>query len=166
MTSDAKDLSSAPGSGKDVPGVIAPPPFIYLGSIIVGVGLQVIWPLEVFPPVLEATLGGFFLLVAVIVFILSVREFRAAGTEIQTRRPTTVIIKSGPFRLSRNPIYLSFTLLHLGIGIWINSAWLIGVLILALVLVSYGVIEREERYLTQKFGDDYLQYKASVRRWL
>ena len=75
------------------------------------------------------------------------------------------IITNGPYRFSRNPIYLSFTLLQLGLGMWANSAWLVGMLIPTLVLMSYGVIAREERYMARKFGDEYLQYKRAVRRW-
>ncbi len=75
------------------------------------------------------------------------------------------IITNGPYRFSRNPIYLSFTLLQLGLGMWANSAWLVGMLIPTLVLMSYGVIAREERYMARKFRDEYLQYKRAVRRW-
>jgi protein-S-isoprenylcysteine O-methyltransferase Ste14 len=122
--------------------------------------------LKVLPAALEATLGGSLMLVAIVLFTLSVRQFLATGTAIQTHRPTTTILRTGPYRFSRNPIYLSFTLLYIGIGIWINSAWLLAMLIPTLVVISYGVIAREERYLAQKFGDEYLRYKASVRRWL
>ena len=99
-------------------------------------------------------------------FVLSVREFRKARTPIRTRKPVTVVITTGPYRFSRNPIYLSFTLLQFGLGMWANSAWVVGMLIPTLVLMSYGVIAREERYMARKFGDEYLQYRAAVRRWL
>ena len=105
-------------------------------------------------------------LLAVALFVLSVREFRRAGTPIRTRKPVTAIITTGPYRLSRNPIYLSFTLLQLGLGLWGNSAWVVGTLIPTLVLLSYGVIAREERYMAQKFGDAYLRNRGAVRRWI
>ena len=98
--------------------------------------------------------------------MLSVREFRKARTPIRTRKPVTVVITTGPYRFSRNPIYLSFTLLQFGLGMWANSTWLVGMLIPALLLMSYGVIAREERYMARKFGDEYLRYRASVRRWI
>ena len=150
----------------DNAGVVARPPLIYLCSIFIGLALQFVWPLKVLPAALEATLGESLMLVAIVLFTLSVRQLLAAGTAIQTHRPTTTILRTGPYRLSRNPIYLSFTLLYIGIGVWVNSAWLLAMLIPTLVVVSYGVIAREERYLAQKFGDEYLRYKASVRRWL
>jgi len=140
----------------------ATPHLLVLTSHWVGTSIRV----AVVPAPLVAPLGGALILVAIVLFTLSVREFRAAGTAIRTHRPTTVIIKTGPYRLSRNPIYLSFTLLHVGIGVWINSAWLLGILIPTLLLISHGVVAREERYLARKFGDEYLRYKASVRRWL
>ena len=150
----------------DNAGVVARPPLIYLCSIFIGLALQFVWPLKVLPAALEATLGGSLMLVAIVLFTLSVRQFLATGTAIQTHRPTTTILRTGPYRLSRNPIYLSFTLLYIGIAVWVNSAWLLGMLIPTLIVVSYGVIAREERCLAQKFGEEYLRYKASVRRWL
>ena len=150
----------------DNAGVVARPPLIYLCSIFIGLALQFVWPWKVLPAALEATLGGSLMLVAIVLFTLSVRQFLATGTAIQTHRPTTTILRTGPYRLSRNPIYLSFTLLYIGIAVWVNSAWLLGMLIPTLIVVWYGVIAREERYLAQKFGEEYLRYKASVRRWL
>jgi len=150
----------------DNPGVVTRPPLIYLCSILIGLALQFVWPLKVLPAALEATLGGSLMLVAIVLFTLSVRQFVAAGTAVQTHRPTTTILRTGPYRFSRNPIYVSFTLLYIGIAVWVNSAWLLGMLIPTLIVISYGVIAREERYLAQKFGDEYLRYKASVRRWL
>ena len=153
-------------AARDNPGVVARPPLIYLCSLVIGLALQFVWPLKVLPAPLEATVGGSLILVAIVLFTLSVREFLAAGTAIQTHRPTTTILRTGPYRFSRNPIYVSFTLLYIGIGVWVNSAWLLGMLVPTLIVISYGVIAREERYLARKFGDEYLRYKASVRRWL
>ena len=145
--------------------VVARPPIVYLVSILVGVGLNLVWPVQLFPHAVEP-LGPLLTLLAVVLFVRSVREFRKAQTPIRTRKPVTAVIATGPYRFSRNPIYLSFTLLQLGIGMWANSAWVVGMLIPTLVLMSYGVIAREERYMEQKFGDEYLRYRAAVRRWV
>jgi protein-S-isoprenylcysteine O-methyltransferase Ste14 len=72
----------------------------------------------------------------------------------------------GPYRFSRNPIYLAFSLFQLGIAIWVNSAWLLATLVGAVALIHSVVIPKEEQYLEGKFGEQYLDYKASVRRWL
>ena len=67
---------------------------------------------------------------------------------------TTAIVTTGPYHFSRNPIYLAFTLLQLGIGFWVNSAWVVGMLVPTLLVMSYGVIAREERYPERKFGEE------------
>jgi protein-S-isoprenylcysteine O-methyltransferase Ste14 len=103
---------------------------------------------------------------AVMLFIGSVGRFRAAGTPVPGNKPTTAIVQSGPYRFSRNPIYLAFSLLHLGIAIWINSLWLIATLVAALGVMARVVIPREEQYLERRFGEEYLTYKKSVRRWI
>ena len=144
--------------------LLARPPIVYLISILAGFGLNALWPVELVPRAIEP-LGGSLILLAVALFVLSVREFRRARTPIRSRKAVTAVITTGPYRFSRNPIYVSFTLLQLGLGMWANSAWLVGMLIPTLVLMSYGVIAREERYMARKFGDEYLQYKRAVRRW-
>jgi len=149
----------------DTPGLIARPPLIYLSAMVAGLVLQRLWPVAVVPEAWEAPLGAPLILAAVLVFLLSVAAFRRAGTPIQSVRPTTRLVQTGPYRFSRNPIYLAFTSLHLGVGFWVNSAWLFGTLLLTLLLMSYGVIAREERYLERNFGDEYVRYKAAVRRW-
>ncbi|HEV8615619.1 MAG TPA: isoprenylcysteine carboxylmethyltransferase family protein, partial [Methylomirabilota bacterium] len=85
---------------------------------------------------------------------------------VPARKPTTVIVRTGPYRFSRNPIYLAFSLLQLGIAIWTNSVWLLATLVGAVALIHYVVIPREEQYLERRFGAQYLSYKVSVRRWL
>lgn len=81
-------------------------------------------------------------------------------------RPTIRIVRTGPYRWSRNPIYLSFSLLQLGVAFWVNSLWLLVTLILGMAVMSFVVIPREEQYLERRFPSDYSAYKASVRRWL
>lgn len=111
-------------------------------------------------------LGGTVVLVAVALFLYAVRTFRIAGTPVRGNRPTTTIVRTGPYRWSRNPIYLSFSLLQLGVAFWVNSLWLLVTLIPAVALMSFVVIPREEQYLETRFPADYLPYKDFVRRWL
>ena len=96
----------------------------------------------------------------------SAREFRAAGTSVRGTERTTMIVRTGPYRFSRNPIYLSFIALVLGLSIWLNDLWLPAMLILAIGFIAVLVIPREERFLERKFHGQYLAYKATVRRWL
>ncbi|MDQ5848761.1 MAG: isoprenylcysteine carboxylmethyltransferase family protein [Pseudomonadota bacterium] len=105
-------------------------------------------------------------LVAISLFLLAVCTLRAAGTPVPGNRPTTIVVRTGPYRFSRNPIYLAFSLLHLGIALWLNSLWLLFTLFAAVAFMSFVIIPREERYLESRFSSEYLPYKSSVRRWL
>jgi protein-S-isoprenylcysteine O-methyltransferase Ste14 len=96
----------------------------------------------------------------------SVIEFVRHGTHPDPRRPTTALIRSGPFRWSRNPIYLAFAIIHLGVAIWFGKVWVALTLPLAVAIIRYGVIAPEERYLGEKFGAEYRDYMTAVRRWL
>jgi len=93
-------------------------------------------------------------------------EMRRAGTHVDPRQQVTALVTQGPFRLTRNPLYLSLTLLYAGIALMVNSLWAILLLPGALIMIRYGVINREERYLERTFGEQYLSYKAKVRRWV
>ncbi|MBD2309921.1 isoprenylcysteine carboxylmethyltransferase family protein [Chroococcidiopsis sp. FACHB-1243] len=145
---------------------IVRPPFIYLGAIALGLLLHFAWPVPLVSRAVSVPLGGIVVLVAVALFLWAVRTFRTAGTPVPGNRPTTTIVRAGPYRYSRNPIYLSFSLLQLGVALWVNSLWLLVTLIPAVALMSFVVIPREEHYLESRFPSDYLPYKASVRRWL
>jgi protein-S-isoprenylcysteine O-methyltransferase Ste14 len=85
---------------------------------------------------------------------------------VPARKPTTVVVSTGPYRFSRNPIYLAFSLFQLGIAIWANSLWLVATLVGAVALIRYVIIPKEEQYLERRFGAEYLDYRGSVRRWL
>lgn len=145
---------------------LARPPVVYLVSIAIGSLLEFAWPLPFLPHALSTPLGILLVVAAVVLFFGSVGKFRAAGTPVPGNKPTTAIVQSGPYRFSRNPIYLAFSLLHLGIALWINSLWLIATLVAALGVMAYVVIPREEQYLERRFGAEYLTYKKSVRRWI
>ena len=150
----------------DRPAVIAPPPVLFLGYIMLGVVLDLIWPssLPIGDMKYAAGLVTFGLGVALLAWSLLL--FRRAGTNVETRKPTHALVISGPYSISRNPIYIALSLIHLGIGVLSDSLWVVGLIVPALLTIRYGVIAREERYLDAKFGDDYRRYKASVRRWL
>jgi protein-S-isoprenylcysteine O-methyltransferase Ste14 len=142
------------------------PPFIYLGAIALGMLLHFASPVRLVPRTVSWPPGGTALLVAVALFLWAVRTLRTAGTPVPGNRPTTTIVRSGPFRYSRNPICLSFSLLQFGVAFWVNSLWLLVTLVPAVALMSFVVIPREERYLESRFPSEYLPYNASVRRWL
>ena len=142
------------------------PPLVYLTSLVSGAVIHLAVPLPFLPGTLAVPLGVPLVAVAIALFSYSVAKFRAAGTPAPARKPTTVVVRTGPYRFSRNPIYLAFSVFQLGIAIWVNSVWLLATLVGAVALIDYVVIRREEQYLERKFGAQYLDYKASVRRWL
>jgi protein-S-isoprenylcysteine O-methyltransferase Ste14 len=139
------------------------PPLIYLVAIIAGVVIQ---PIPFVPAALAIPVGAAFVVLAIALFVSSVLKFRAAGTPVPAREPTTAIVRTGPFGFSRNPIYLAFSLLQLGIAIWTNNAWLLLTLAAAVAVMNWVVIPREERYLERRFGAEYSAYRSAVRRWL
>jgi protein-S-isoprenylcysteine O-methyltransferase Ste14 len=159
--------SSPPSAVPDVPNLgIVRPPLVYLVSLVAGGLAQRAVPLPFLPGRVAVPLGLSLVAVAIVAFAYSVARFRAAGTPVPARKPTTVIVRTGPYRFSRNPIYVAFSLLQLGIAIWANSVWLVATLVVAVALMHYVVIPREEQYLERRFGAQYLDYKASARRWL
>jgi protein-S-isoprenylcysteine O-methyltransferase Ste14 len=141
------------------------PPFIYLAAILVGVGLDLLQPLHWLPLGAAAWLGGPLVLLSIALFVASTRQFNAAGTPVPGNRPTRVIVHTGAYRFSRNPIYLAFSLFVLGLACWLNSLWLLATLAAAVSVIAFVVIPREERYLERRFGAEYLDYKGKVRRW-
>jgi len=156
-----------PGNAPDVanPGLVRPP-LVYLLSLVAGVAIQLGRPVPFLPAALAVPLGAPLVVAAVALFAYSVSTFRAAGTPVPAHKPTTAIVRTGPYRFTRNPIYLAFSLLQLGIAIWVNSVWPLATLVAAVALIHLVVIRREEQYLERRFGAQYLDHKASVRRWL
>ena len=142
------------------------PPLVYLISLVSGAAIQLATPFPFLHGTLAVPLGAPLVVVAIALFAYSVATFRAAGTPVPARKPTTMIVRTGPYRFSRNPIYLAFSLFLLGIAIRVNSVWLLATLVGAMALMQYFAIRREEEYLERRFAAQYVDYKASVRRWL
>ena len=105
-------------------------------------------------------------LVSLPLAMATLRVLSRAHTSVDPMKPTTALVTEGAFRYSRNPIYVALTLLYVGVALLINALWILLLVVPALVVLRYGVIAREEAYLTRKFGDAYRQYTAQVRRWL
>ena len=150
----------------DNPGVVAPPPFIYAGALAAGLLANRRFRLPFLPRRLARTLGPLLILGGFAVGLLGVREMRRAGTNVDPYKPATTVVTEGPYRFTRNPMYVGFTLMYVGISALANALLPILLLPAILQLMRRGVIEREERYLESKFGDEYRRYKESVRRWI
>ena len=142
------------------------PPLVYLGSIGLGLLVHLFWPVRWLPASVSVPIGVVLVLVAGALFISAVRAFRKANTPVPGTRPTTTVVRAGPYAFSRNPIYLAFTLFQLGLAAWVDSLGVLLTLLPALALIALVVIPREERYLEARFPSEYLPYKRAVRRWL
>jgi len=166
MGDNPEESRQSAASESDTLGVRVPPPLIYLTSILIGAAIDRLTPVRVLPDLVTGWLGGALVLLAVTISGFSVREFRKAKTTFRVDRPVSALITTGPFRYSRNPLYLSLSILQAGIGIWMNSVWVVVLLVPTVAVMTRGVIVREEKYLAEKFGKAYRDYQATVRRWL
>jgi protein-S-isoprenylcysteine O-methyltransferase Ste14 len=163
VSSEEEDLMA---DNQDNPGIRVPPPLIYLLPLLVGllldrkshvpflpgrVGRFLGWPLLGG----GALLGGWFS-----------RTMRESEAPIRTDRPVPRLTTNGPFRYTRNPGYLGLAMMYAGIAVLRNSLWAILLLPLVVLVIQREVIGREERYLERTFGEEYLDYKRRVRRWV
>ena len=143
------------------------PPIAWALAAVVGLGLDWLYPLPFVPASIPGRwIGGVVFAAAFALAIWAIVTIRRAGTAVETVKPTTTIVASGPFRFTRNPIYLGMMLGLIGLAVAFNSLWILVTLIPFFFLLRYGVVAREETYLERKFGDVYPGYKSRVRRWL
>ena len=153
---------------RDNPGVIAFPPLIWLVGAIVStlvhffvVHLPIATNYRVY-----LVCGIALMIVAPALALSALFTMRAAGTNVDPAKPALTIVRGGPFRFTRNPMYLALCLLQIALGFFLND-WITLLFVIPLfVVLHFGVVLREERYLTAKFGEPYLQLKREVRRWL
>jgi protein-S-isoprenylcysteine O-methyltransferase Ste14 len=163
-------MAKSTGKEDDHPGVIAPPPVIYAGTAIAALLLHWLLPvgLPAFLMVEEIRfgVGAVLVVVSITLAMIAVRRFRKAGTNVPPWQPATTIVETGPYRFTRNPMYLGLTGFYLGIGLIVASVWFAVLFVPMIIVMQQGVILREETYLARKFGDAYLAYKTRVRRWI
>lgn len=163
------DPAKPQSADSETAGAIARPILFVPATLAVGLVLDRVLPLPFAVPQiggLRWLVAGLLILIGVALFAAGVRNFSKADTPLPTNRPARVLVTTGIHRWTRNPVYLGFLLIYVGIGIATQSAW---VLLLALPLalvIHYGVVRREEAYLERRFGDTYRDYKRRVRRWL
>ncbi len=154
---------------RETAGVIAPPPLVALGAVILGVLLDWLMPAYVLSAVLTRNgriIIGLLLIVAGIAIGVAGRGiFVRFGTNVNPYRPSSVLVTTGIFGYVRNPMYVGLALMVAGIGIALASDWTLVMLVIAALLVHFGVVKREERYLDAKFGDAYRRYMDAVPRY-
>ena len=147
-------------------GVITRPPVLYITALIVALVLHWFGPLPILRVWVGRWLGAALLALGLAIVLWVAHTLRAAGTNVDPLLPTTAIVITGLFRFSRNPIYVGLTLMYLGLTLVFNTWWGIVLLVPLLMTMHRGVVQREERYLEQKFGETYRQYRSRVRRYL
>jgi protein-S-isoprenylcysteine O-methyltransferase Ste14 len=151
----------------DTANVIIRPPIAWVVAVLAGLALNWLLPLPFVPAtVLADWLGAIVFALALALLAWAIATIARAGSNVPTNRPTTTIVDSGPYRFTRNPIYLGMVLGLVGLAIALNSLWLLLMLVPFALVIRYGVVAREEAYLERKFGDVYRCYCARVRRWL
>ena len=147
-------------------GVIAFPPLIWLVNAVISVLLHLFVRLPIMKYSLCLVCAIVLIILAPTLALSALRTMKAAGTNVHPSKPTLTIVRSGPFRFTRNPMYLALCLVQIALGFFLND-WITLLFVVPLALIfHYGVVLREERYLTAKFGEPYLQYKRGVRRWI
>ena len=151
------------------PAIVARPTLIFLIFLAVGVVAWLLLPDIALSSTLVwvgRVLGVLLILGWLGLGVWSARAMQRAGTTAGLSTPSTALVQDGPYRISRNPIYLAIALLYLGISLLLGNLW--GVLLLPvwLAITDWGVIRREELYLEARFGDAYRSYRVRVRRWL
>lgn len=151
---------------KDSAQVRVPPPFLLLASLVVGAGLQWMHPLHFVPSGFRWAVGGLLIVAGVATALSCARMFKRVETELAPWKTTSRLVTGGIYRISRNPIYLAFVVFGLGVAVAADSLWIAGLMLPLVALLRYAVIAREEDYLERKFGDEYLAYRKSVRRWI
>ena len=151
---------------RDHAGVAFHPPLLLVASLGVGFLLRWLAPLPVLTSKVFVMSGPAIVVLSFGIFFWAASTVLRGHASIPTNKPTDAIVAGGPFRFSRNPIYLSMILLHIGVGAWTKSLWFFVLAAISVALLTWGVILREERYLERKFGDEYLSYKSRVRRWI
>lgn len=136
----------------------------FLAAIALQLALPLSLPLGFLTPVL-IPIGATLIIVGAVIVILARRQFTQHGQPTDPGRPTSQIVTTGVFSISRNPLYLGGICIVVGIALALNLAWVLVLLIPALVGCHYVLVVPEERYLTAKFGEEYRTYAASVHRW-
>jgi protein-S-isoprenylcysteine O-methyltransferase Ste14 len=151
---------------RDRSDVRIPPPLIYIAGFLVGVALEVAYPIEALPLALALIAA----LIGIVIWLAldgaAMLHFRRARTSMVPMKPSTALVTSGPYRITRNPMYVGMAVLYAALALAFGVIWALAVLPLVILAVDRLVIAREEPYLERKFSDQYRQYRGRVRRWL
>jgi protein-S-isoprenylcysteine O-methyltransferase Ste14 len=153
---------------KDNPGIHIPPPLIYVIVYLAAVFIQKTVPVNdsLFCKPLMKIIGVIFLIIALLFLFRSLRQFFQSKNTVITIQSANSLQTNGIYSITRNPMYLGLALIYLGISCLIGNWWNIILFSFLLLIIQEFIIKREEKYLQREFGQEYLDYKRRVRRWL
>jgi protein-S-isoprenylcysteine O-methyltransferase Ste14 len=168
MTNQCDTLPGMNENRPDTPRILAPPPLLFFACLLAGWLLGLLWPFQPFEIGFAARLiaGSVLYGVALVLAVSALLIMHRHQTPAEPWKPTTQIVNTGPFRFTRNPIYVALVLVLAAIAIQTASGWLMLFVPVLFLLLDRGVVRAEERYLSTKFGEDYLAYMRQVRRWI
>lgn len=149
---------------RNSPCVIACPPLIFLAAL--GIGWFLNWLTPLLLPSPWHIAGGALILAGFSLGSWGYYALRRAGTAVRPDRPVTALVTDGPYRYTRNPLYIGLTTIYLGIALSTGVLWLLITLVPVLAVMNWKIVRREEQFLEAKFGDAYRNYKVRVRRWV
>ena len=150
----------------DSPGVRVPPPLVFLAGLAIGLVLSNWAPTEYLGRAIARPLGRVVTGIGVLLALSAVYAFSRAHTNLRPDRPSSALVRTGPYRFTRNPMYVSLTIVYVGVAVMMQSLWSLLLLPLVVAFIRIKVIGREEAYMERRFGGDYLRFKNEVRRWL
>jgi protein-S-isoprenylcysteine O-methyltransferase Ste14 len=156
-------------SDSETAGVIARPPLLFLGALLLGLAADRLLPSPFTVPggdLVRWIVAAALAVIGLALFAAGIRNFSRARTPVPTNQPTLALVSTGIHGWTRNPIYLGFFLVYGGIAIAVPSPWMLVLILPLAITIRYGVVTREEAYLERRFGDVYRDYKSRVRRWL
>jgi protein-S-isoprenylcysteine O-methyltransferase Ste14 len=154
---------------RDTAGVIAPPPLLALAVVVLGLALDWLLPAYVLTVLLSLAerivVGVVFIAAGLGLAISALGAFKSAGTDAEPWKPSVALVTEGIFKWLRNPMYVGGTFVLAGLSVLLASDWMLVMTIIFVPVIHLGVVRREERYLSAKFGTPYLQYMNTVPRY-
>jgi protein-S-isoprenylcysteine O-methyltransferase Ste14 len=152
---------------QDRPTILVLPPILVAGTLLIGILLHYwVWTFVPFPLIPSRVMGFTIFVLAGLLAHWAQSAMKSAGTNILPTRPSTALVENGPFRISRNPLYIAALGVYVGVALWVDGLVPLLLLPVVFIILTIGIVMPEERYLDEKFGESYRSYRARVRRWI
>jgi protein-S-isoprenylcysteine O-methyltransferase Ste14 len=150
----------------DAPSVKIIPPLVYLAGLVIGFLANIWMPITVVSDLVAWAVGGILIICGAVLTGSALFKFKQVGTTVRPDCAPSALVTAGPYKVTRNPMYLGLAFVYLGIAIAGQSVWALILLPVVMLIVQRGAIEPEEAFLEKRFGAEYSSYKENVRRWI